>query len=362
MSGEKTEKATPKKLKESRAEGQVARTPDLGAWLMVLAATVLVPPAASSVSSVVIDLFMLANATIVDPDPTRSVALLSKGLKEGAWALVPMGAVGLLIAVVGTAAQGGLHIASKKLKPSFKPLNLLQGVKRLVGVMTWWEALKILVKTLGLALVLWMVIRGLLPKLVGSVETPLMTTLTTTAGGILTLVRFSVLVGCVMAVGDYLMKVRETNKQTKMSKEDVKQEFKQAEGDQHMKGARRTKALSMSRNRMMSDVPSADVVLVNPTHVAVALRYRPGFGAPTVVAKGKGAVAAAIRARAEEARVPLVQDVPLARALHAACDIGQEIPSELYSAVAQVLAFVMGLRARGVAAGTHAAPTRAAAV
>jgi len=118
----------------------------------------------------------------------------------------------------------------------------------------------------------------------------------------------------------------------------------------------------MSRNRMMADVATADVVLVNPTHVAVALRYEPGSGAPRVVAKGAGAVAASIRARASEARVPLVQDVPLARALHGACEIGQEIPAELYAAVAQVLAFVMGLRSRGVAAGSHVSPNHAATV
>jgi flagellar biosynthetic protein FlhB len=112
----------------------------------------------------------------------------------------------------------------------------------------------------------------------------------------------------------------------------------------------------MSRNRMMADLSSADVVLVNPTHVAVALRYEPGGGAPRVVAKGSGAIAAKIRERAQEHRVPLVRDVPLARALHKACDIGDEIPADLYAAVAQVLAFLFALKARGVAAGTHVVP------
>jgi flagellar biosynthetic protein FlhB len=119
--------------------------------------------------------------------------------------------------------------------------------------------------------------------------------------------------------------------------------------------------MSMSRNRMMADIATADVVLVNPTHVAVALKYEAMGGAPRVVAKGSGAIAAKIRERAEEHRVPMVRDVPLARALHKACDIGDEIPADLYAAVARVLAFLFALKARGAAAGTHTVPQPALA-
>ena len=111
--------------------------------------------------------------------------------------------------------------------------------------------------------------------------------------------------------------------------------------------------MAMSRNRMMADVADADVVLVNPTHVAVALKYDPAKGAPRVVAKGAGEVAARLRASAEERRVPMVQDIPLARALHSSCEIGQEMPAQLFTAVARVLAFVMHLCARGVRGGMH---------
>ena len=120
-----------------------------------------------------------------------------------------------------------------------------------------------------------------------------------------------------------------------------------------MKAHRRGVALSMSRNRMMSDAAEADVLLVNPTHVAVALKYDPAKGAPRVVAKGAGEVAARLRAIAQENRVPMVQDIPLARALHASCELGQEVPAQLFTAVARVLAFVMHLGARGVKGGFH---------
>jgi flagellar biosynthesis protein FlhB len=362
MSGEKTEKPTPKRLQQARREGQVARTPDVGAWLGILAATYLVPKAASSVSQVVMSLLMGATATMADPTPERAVALLSKGLRDGALALVPLAVGVLLVGVVSSVAQGGLHPATKRLKPSFQPLNLVKGVKRLAGPLTWWEAGKILVKTVALGLVLWAITAAIAPRLSAAVNAPLVSTLQLTGEGVLNLVRASVLVGLVMAVADYLVKRKHTNKQIRMSRHDVQQEHKQAEGDPHVRGARRSRQLAMSRNRMMSDIASADVVLVNPTHVAVALRYEPGKGAPTVVAKGAGAVAAAIRERATAARVPLVQDVPLARALHSMCEVGQEIPAELYSAVAQVLAFVMGLQARGVAAGSHVSPTAVGAL
>jgi flagellar biosynthetic protein FlhB len=117
--------------------------------------------------------------------------------------------------------------------------------------------------------------------------------------------------------------------------------------------------MAMSRNRQMADVPLADVVLINPTHVAVALSYDPQKGAPRVVAKGQGPIAAKIRDLATENRVPLVQDVPLARALHAGCEVGQEIPADFFGAVAKVLAFVMSLKSRGSAAGLHRNPNSA---
>jgi flagellar biosynthesis protein FlhB len=144
-----------------------------------------------------------------------------------------------------------------------------------------------------------------------------------------------------------------TMKKLKMSKYEIQQEHKQSEGDPHIKAQRRATMLAMARNRMMSDVKDADVLLVNPTHVAVALKYEPEKGAPRVVAKGADEIATKLREIAAEARVPLVQDIPLARALHASCEIGQEVPAQLFTAVARVLAFVMHLTARGVVGGFH---------
>ena len=136
-----------------------------------------------------------------------------------------------------------------------------------------------------------------------------------------------------------------------MSKQEVKDENKSTEGDPLIKSQRRSRQLAMSRNRMIAAISGADVVLLNPTHIAVAIKYEPGKSAPRVVAKGAGTIAARIREEAEAKGVPMVRDIPLARALHAACELGQEIPVELYNAVARVLAFVMQLKARGRSRG-----------
>jgi len=167
--------------------------------------------------------------------------------------------------------------------------------------------------------------------------------------------------GLAMAGADFAVVRKRNNKSLKMSKHEIKEEFKSQEGDPHVRSQRRSLQMAMRRNRMMADVPFADVVIVNPTHVAVALRYDSARGAPRVVAKGGDHVAARIRAIAEENRIPMVADVPLARTLFKACEIGQEIPPDLYKAVATVLAFIMTLKKRGSAAGVHKVKTLALA-
>ena len=136
-------------------------------------------------------------------------------------------------------------------------------------------------------------------------------------------------------------------KQLRMTPREIKDENRQTEGDPMVKGAIRAKQMAMSRNRMLAAVANADVVLVNPTHYAVALRYEAGRGAPRVVAKGTDALAAKIRERAREHRVPIVEDKPLARLLHRVCEVDDEVPAELYAAVARILAFVFSLRRPG---------------
>jgi flagellar biosynthetic protein FlhB len=229
-------------------------------------------------------------------------------------------------------------------------------VKRLFGANAWWEGAKTLLKTAVVGLVLYLAVQALVPQLMGTGRIPLEHMLGVAGGGVKQLIIWGVGAGIVLAAIDLLVVMKRNRKQTRMSKQEIKEENKRTEGDPHVKGQIRSKQMAMSRNRMMAAVADADVVIVNPTHVAVALKYVAGTGAPRLVAKGAGAVAAKIREQATQHRVPMVEDVPLARSLHAACAVDQEIPAYLFTAVARVLAFVMQLKRRGAAMGKHTMP------
>jgi len=354
VSEEKSEKATPKKLKESRKEGRVARTQDLGAWASVL----VIGMSLHWMTGVGIDkvraLLTQTLATTADPSTAKATALLHDGAKLVIVLTVAFGLVILVVGVVSAVAQGGLFFATKAVKPDFKKLNPISGVKRMFGMHALWEGLKMLLKSALVGFFVWRAVLGLMPLIGGLV--PIGVALRLAADAATGLMRDVALAGLVAAAADYAMQRRKTGKQVRMTKNEVKQEHKQSEGDPHLKGAIRSRQLAAARNRMMADVADADVVLVNPTHIAVALRYEPAKGTPRVVAKGAGVVAARIRELAAEHRVAVVQDVPLARALHFSCEVGHEIPPQLYHAVAQVLAYVLSRKAAGAAAGQHRSP------
>jgi flagellar biosynthetic protein FlhB len=221
------------------------------------------------------------------------------------------------------------------------------------GTQGLWETAKALIKTAALGTVV-IITSDRAQRLVSSAGSlPLSAVAATFTDAVILMFRVVAVTGLIIAVADYVVVRMKTMKKLKMSQYEIKQEHKQSEGDPHMKSHRRQVQMSMSRNRMMSEAADADVLLVNPTHVAVALKYDPAKGAPRVVAKGAGEVASKLRAIAQENRVPMVQDIPLARALHASCELGQEVPAQLFTAVARVLAFVMHLGAKGVKGGFH---------
>ena len=353
MTGEKTEKATPKRRKEARKEGQVARTQELGGWASMLLVSLVLPVGVKHEVSALRELFMQAMRSIEHPTIQAAYDVLLAGAGHALVSIVGLGCVVMVIGVAATLAQGGFYVASKSVKPSLKKLNLISGAKRLFGPQILWEGAKMVLKCALVAIFVWTSVRAMVPLMGDLLPTDVV--LGAVGDQAMSMVRAIAVAALVMAGADYAMARRRTNKQTKMSKDDVRQEHKQAEGDPMLKGAIRARQLAAARNRMMSDIAHADVVLVNPTHVAVALRYEDG-GAPRVVARGAGVVAARIRELAVEHDVTMVRDVPLARALYTSTQVGQEIPPELFAAVAQVLAFVISRRSRGVRGGTHRSP------
>ncbi|SFP23765.1 flagellar biosynthetic protein FlhB [Geodermatophilus dictyosporus] len=351
--GEKTEKPTPKRLKEARKEGQIPRTQELGTWAGVAVASALLPMLVGNAFDAVGRLFVQVGTVAQHPETEAVTRLLGVALDAFLSTLLPT-AIGLmLVGALASAAQGGVTASAKPMKPTLKKLNPFPGMKRMFGTHGLWEAVKAVLKTAALGTVVAVTSSRAQTLVSASGALPLSTVVSTFADSAVLMFRVVAVTGLVIAVADYVIVRMQIMKKLKMSKYEIQQEHKQSEGDPHVKAQRRATQMAMSRNRMMADVATADVLLVNPTHVAVALRYEPERGAPRVVAKGADELAAKLRERAAEARVPLVQDVPLARALHASCEIGQEVPPQLFTAVARVLAFVMQLGRRGVRGGFH---------
>jgi flagellar biosynthetic protein FlhB len=361
MSGEKTEKPTAQRKKKAISEGQIARTPDLGAWAGMLLASFLVPRAIGSAMDSAAQIFRQGMQVASDPDIGKAQELFKSGFIDAGLAVAPLGIGLMLLGLAAAAAQGGIHFPAKMFMPKFNRLNPFPGIKRAFGGHAAWEAVKVTLKTAVLGLVLYYAVKDLVPAVIAHGAMPLESLMRLVADTAIGLMRYAAAAGLVMAAADYAMAKRRINKQIYMSKEEIKQEHKNTEGDPHVKGAIRAKQIAMARNRMMANLPVADVVMVNPTHVAVALAYEPSKGAPRVIAKGAGAIAAKIREKATELRIPMVQNHELARTLYKTVDLGQEIPPELYVAVARVLAFVMSLKAKGAAAGLHRQPTAPAA-
>lgn len=349
--GERTEQATEKRMREVRSKGQLSRSQDLTAWLGIGAAAAMIPVTVEAGAAAGSAQLAAAQRLIQSPEPGLAVEALGAGFASMAATMTPMLSVVVVVVLVTAVAQGGIHF--KKMAGKYEQFNLVTGLKNTFGGQALWQGVKALAKTAVVGLVLVVVVQNLMPVLLTAGGLPISSLLDAAVGGSAALLQCAVVAGLVLAAADLFVVMRRNRKRTRMTKKEVRDENKNSEGDPLIKSQRRSRQLAMSRNRMIAAVAGADVVLVNPTHFAVALTYEPGRSAPRVVAKGAGTIAARIREQAETDRVPIVRDVGLARALHSACEIGQEIPVELYNAVAQVLAFVMALRSRGAATGTH---------
>ncbi|MCL2541357.1 MAG: EscU/YscU/HrcU family type III secretion system export apparatus switch protein [Nocardioidaceae bacterium] len=356
-SGEKTEKPTAKRKKQARKDGQVPRTPELGGWLGMLLVAMAAGPLIRGEQGRLQQMLTMHLNAIQDPSVPLALQLLDHDVRHLLVVLVVMGSGILLVSLLASIAQGGFYLSPKLAKPNAKKLNPMAGLKRIFGPHAWWEGIKMLIKTSIVALLAYQTVRGIMPLVGGLV--PIEAVISITGGRVIRLLVTVSFAGLLMAAADYAMARRRIGKQVRMTREEIKQEHKQAEGDPLVKSAIRARQLAAARNRMLADVADADVLLVNPTHYAVALRYQPERGAPRVVARGAGAIALRIRERAEEERVPMVRDVPLTRALYRSSEVGMEIPRELWAAVAQVLAFVLSRRAQGQHGGEHRTPRAA---
>ncbi|MCD0505221.1 flagellar biosynthesis protein FlhB [Bordetella petrii] len=357
---EKTEAASPRRLEKAREEGQIARSRELGTFLLLAAGVAGLWLSGSMLYQGFTGVLRhgLGFDARVGRDPGIMVAQAVDGAGQILLVVLPLFGVLMAVAVLSSVLLGGFVFSAKPLQPDFTKLSLLKGVKRMVSAQTVVELVKAIAKALlvgGIAAAVIMGHRDDMLSLMHAAPTEALvralTLVALCAALIVASLGIIVLLDVPWQIWSHLKKLR-------MSKEDVRQEHKESEGDPHIKARIRQQQRAMARRRMMSEVPRADVVVTNPTHYAVALRYAEGQSAPRLVAKGTGMVAARIRELAAEHRVPMLQAPPLARALHEHVELGQEIPAALYTAVAEVLAWVFQLRSWRAEWGAEpAAPT-----
>lgn len=355
-SSQRTEKPTPKRLREAREKGQIARSPDLSAWAGMLVAVFLVQMTGSIAARVFPEILYNMGQVMARPDAERAWKFTGDSLVKSVAVVAPI-CVGLMfVTIIVNLGQVGLKPSAKRLKPDFKRLNVFKGMKKMFSVSSWWEVGKSIAKLLALVVVAWPHIMTMTNIFTTQAGDSLDEIAIGTGETALLIIRNVSVAGLVIAAADYAWQRHRVMSQLRMTRQEVREEMKQQEGNPETKRAIRSRQAAMSRNRMIGMVAGADVVLVNPTHFAVALRYVADRGAPEVVAKGADHIAARIRAEAEKYGVPIVSEPVLTRALYKATEVGQVIPLPLYEAVAHLLAFVFGLRAKGRAQGYHELP------
>jgi len=353
MAGEKhskTEKPTPKKKKDARQKGQIAKSRDIGMWAAVLVGSYVIPSVVRHGATNMELLWAQVATVIANPDEHSALGVLGKGFHTVAVTVLPLALTMVVLAIVVNVAQVGFTINRKALKPKFSRLNPIKGAKNLFSSTGAMNAVKSIVKLIIVGLIAWQTFRGLAASIVSPGVLPAGAVAGLAAQRALHFIRIVAPVGILLGLLDYAWQRRKISKQLMMSKQEVKDEMKQSEGSPEIKGAIRRRQVKMSRLRMMAEVARADAVIVNPTHVSVAIRYELAKGAPRVVAKGADDAALAIREEAARHEVPLIEDVPLARTLWEICEPGDEIPVELYEAVARILAFLFRVKAAG---GSH---------
>lgn len=347
---DRTEKATPKHRKEARQKGQVARSQDLGGSVVLIAGLLALSITGPRIVSAGATTFREILGEIAHPSRATTAAglneLMHSTLSTVALTVGPIAAVCMLTGVLAGVAQVGLRPSPQALKPDFSRINPVSGMRNLIGPNAVFEAIKAIAKVAVVGAVAgFALIPGLegLASKVGISPVALGVIFGERALGIAQHAAFAYLL---IGFLDYGWKRYQHEKKLRMTKQQVKDEARHYGVSSEVKAALRRRQMQAARARMMAAVPSADVVVTNPTHFAVALAYDGSRTAPEVVAKGKDLIAAQIRRIAQESDVPIVSDPPLARALHQSTEIGQVIPQELYAAVARVLAFVYRLAGR----------------
>lgn len=348
FAGEKTEEPTAKKRADAKKKGQVGKSQEINAAFVMMAGfVILYNLGGNAIQEIMTYSSSIFGHLVMETDEESVMQLFISIIIVLAKTSLPMMVFIMIIGLAINFFQVGLNFNTEAI--GFKPdkLNPINGFGRIFSKRSLVELVKSIIKivVIGFFIYDYMVAEILqMPKLI-FLE---LGEATDKISSVIFMLAFKILgVFFVMAAADLYYQKWQTTQDLKMSKQDIKDEFKQTEGDPQIKGKIKSKQRQMAMARMMQEVPQADVIVTNPTHFAVAMSYKPGMAAPIVVAKGQDHVAQRIKEIAREHKVPIVENKPLARALFAAVEIGDSIPQELYKAVAEVLAYVYKLKNKG---------------
>ena len=341
----KTEKATPKKRRDERKKGNVFFSNDAVSVAVLLASFFVLKLTATPMVEQIYRFLQYAMGLVAGAAHTglqdNLSGLVLEMLKTFLFAAGQLLATTAVVAVAATFFQTKLLVSGEALKPKFSRINPLQGIKRLFSLRSVIEALKGILKITVLLFLIYQFLVGIVDTFTKYLHTDLAVACAHLVDEGFQMVMQIAIAFVVLAGADVFYQWWDYERQLRMSKQEIKEEYKQMEGDPQVKGKIKEVQRRMAQSRMMQQVPKADVVIRNPTHFAVALRYHPETdGAPIVLAKGQDELAGRIVRKAEEHHIAIIENVPLARALYATAELNREIPPELYNAVAEVLVYL----------------------
>lgn len=346
---QKTEDPSGKKLEDAEREGNVAKSQEVNHWFVITGATLGLMLFGGMMSSRLVRLLepFIAEPDLIPADPGNLGAVFRSVAFEVALFMAPLVVLMLLASIGGTFLQHKPDLSFERLRWDLGRLSPWGGLKGMFSLQGLGNLAKSVIKFVIIGFVVMLVVWPKMKELPNLVSTGILSSVTVTRDITLDMLGAIIAVMALVAGLDYLYQRWDRIRNLRMSKQELRDEAKQNEGDPMIKARLRSIRVERSRRRMMAAVPHADVVVTNPTHYAVALKYDSAtMPAPKVVAKGRDLVALRIREIAYENKVPVVENPPLARALHAACDLDQEIPVEHYQAVAEIIGYVMRLKGK----------------
>jgi len=346
---DKTEKATPKKKGDARKKGQVFQSRELSGSLILIIMIVTIKAFGSTIYGQISQYMKKAFTQYLTMTDVLDVSIIAKIFIDGilvfAKTILPMFLVAVLAALIVGYAQVGILFTFETLKPQGNRINPLSGFKRIFSVRSVVEMLKSILKIVIVSWVAYSYLKSKADEVIELMSADLLNVLSFIGDAAFTVALRICFAMVILGLLDFLYQKFDYEKNLKMTKQEIKDEYKQTEGNPEIKQRIKQKQRQMSMKRMMQDIPKADVVITNPTHFAVAIKYdAQKSSAPFVVAKGQDYIALRIKQIATDNKVQIVENRPLARTLYSTVDIGEAIPLELYQAVAEILAFVYNLK------------------